>query len=126
MPIITSTSNTVNGEQIDIYIEVDEVPEGSDSKNPYTGVRERESLAKKAVKAVGNVFGDGLDLSRKCAEEVIRSVNQMSETVKPNEFEVQLAIKLNTEVGAALTKLGGEAQMQVKMKWTLKETPKQP
>lgn len=123
MPIIKSTSE-VDGEQIDIYIEVDEVPQVSDSDNPYQDVR--ESLAKKAVKAVGNVFGDGLALSRRCAREVIRSVNQMDDEVKPNEFEVQLAIKLNSEVGAALTKFGGEAQMQVTMKWTLKEKPKQP
>ena len=123
MPIIKSTSE-VEGEQIDIYIEVDEVPQVSDSNNVYQDVR--ESLAKKAVKAVGNVFGDGLALSRKCAKEVIHSVNQMDDEVKPNEFEVQLAIKLNSEVGAALTKLGGEAQMQVTMKWTLKEKPKQP
>jgi hypothetical protein len=123
VPIIKSTSE-VEGEQIDIYIEVDEEPEVPDSNNPYQDVR--ESLAKKAVKAVGNVFGDGLALSRRCAREVIHSVNQMDDEVKPNEFEVQLAIKLNSEVGAALTKLGGEAQMQVTMKWTLKETPKQP
>ena len=123
MPIIKSTSE-VEGEQIDIYIEVDEEPEVLDSDNPYQDVR--ESIAKKAIKAVGNVFGDGLALSRRCAREVIHSVNQMDDEVKPNEFEVQLAIKLNTEVGAALTKLGGEAQMQVTMKWTLKEKPKQP
>lgn len=123
MPIIKSTSE-VEGEQIDIYIEVDEEPEVPDSDNPYQDVR--ESIAKKAIKAVGNVFGDGLALSRRCAREVIHSVNQMDDEVKPNEFEVQLAIKLNSEVGAALTKLGGEAQMQVTMKWTLKETPKQP
>jgi hypothetical protein len=123
VPIIKSTSE-IDGEQLDIYIEVDEVPKVSDSETVYQDVR--ESLAKKAVKAVGNVFGDGLALSRKCAEEVIRSINQMDEEVKPNEFEVQLAIKLNSEVGAALTKLGGEAQMQVTMKWTLKEKPKQP
>ncbi len=123
MPIIKSTSE-VEGEQIDIYIEVDEAPQVPDSDNPYQDVR--ESLAKKAVKAVGNVFGDALALSRRCAREVIRSVNQMDDEVKPNEFEVQLAIKLNSEVGAALTKFGGEAQMQVTMKWTLKEKPKQP
>jgi hypothetical protein len=123
VPIIKSTSE-VEGEQIDIYIEVDEAPEVPDSENPYQDVR--ESIAKKAIKAVGNVFGDGLALSRRCAREVIHSVNQMDDEVKPNEFEVQLAIKLNSEVGAALTKFGGEAQMQVTMKWTLKEKPKQP
>ncbi|NEP10557.1 MAG: hypothetical protein F6K14_10125 [Symploca sp. SIO2C1] len=123
MPIIKSTSE-VDSEQVDIYIEVDEIPEVSDSDNPYQDVR--ESLGKKSLKAVSNLFGDGLALSRKCAVESVRSVNQMHDTVKPNEFEVQLAIKLNSEVGAVLTKFGGEAQMQVTMKWTLKEKPKQP
>ena len=32
-------------------------------------------------------------------------------------YQVQLAIKLNSEVGAFLAKIGGEAQMQVTMKW---------
>jgi hypothetical protein len=123
VPIIKSTSE-VEGEQIDIYIEVDKVPEGFDSENPYQDVR--ESPARKSLKAMGNVFGEGLALTRKCAVQVVRSVNQMTDAVKPDEFEVQLAIKLNSEVGAVLTKFGGEAQMQVTMKWTLKETPKQP
>ncbi|NEP56900.1 MAG: hypothetical protein F6K31_07720 [Symploca sp. SIO2G7] len=123
MPIIKSTSK-VDGEQVDIYIEVDQEPEVSDSDNPYRDTR--ENTAQKSIKAMGNVFGDGLALSRKCAAQVVHSVNQMHDTVKPNEFEVQLAIKLSTEAGAILTKFGGEAQMQVTMKWTLKEKPKQP
>jgi len=123
MPIIKSTSE-VDGEQVDIYIEVDEVPETLDAESPYQDTR--ENLAKKSLKAVDNVFGDGLALSRKCAVQVIQSVRKMHDAVKPNEFEVQLAIKLNSEVGAVLTKFGGEAQMQVTMKWTLKETPQKP
>ncbi|NEQ66210.1 MAG: hypothetical protein F6K21_12040 [Symploca sp. SIO2D2] len=120
MPIIKSTSE-VDGEQVDIYIEVDQEPEVSDSDNPYQDTR--ENIAQKSIKEVGNVFGEGLALSRKCAAQVVNSVNQMNETVKPNEFEVQLAIKLSTEAGAILTKFGGEAQMQVTMKWKLKEKP---
>lgn len=123
MPIIKSTSE-VDGEQVDIYIEVDEVPEIPDAESPSQDTR--ESLARKSLKAVDNVFGDGLALSRKCALQVIQSVSKMHDDVKPNEFEVQLAIKLNSEVGAVLTKFGGEAQMQVTMKWTLKETPQKP
>ncbi|NES23526.1 MAG: hypothetical protein F6K41_32560 [Symploca sp. SIO3E6] len=96
MPIIRSTSE-VDGEQVDIYIEVDQVPEVSDSDNPYQDTR--ESTAQKSIKAMGNAFGEGLALSRKCAAQVVDSVNQMHDTVKPNEFEVQLAIKLSTEDG---------------------------
>jgi hypothetical protein len=39
VPIIKSTSE-VDGEQIDIYIEVDEAPQVPDSDNPYQDVRE--------------------------------------------------------------------------------------
>ena len=123
MPIIKSTSE-VDGEQVDIYIEVDEVPEIPDTESPYQDTR--ESFTTKSLKAVGDVFGDGLALSRNCAKQVIQSVSKMHDDVKPNEFEVQLAIKLNSEVGAVLTKFGAEAQMQVTMKWTLKETPQKP
>ncbi|NET61723.1 MAG: hypothetical protein F6K47_38070 [Symploca sp. SIO2E6] len=124
MPIIKSTSE-VDGEQVDIYIEVDQVPEVSDSQKSYRSTTRHKAL-EKSIKAMGDRFGDGLDLSRKCAAQVVHSVNQMHDTVKPNEFEVQLAIKLSSEVGAVVTKLGGEAQMQVTMKWILKEQPKQP
>lgn len=118
MPVVKST-RVVDGETVDIYIEVDEVPQVS----PYKDVR--DSAAKKAVTAVGDLFGDGLMLSRQCATQVIDSVKQMHEAVKPNEFEVQLAIKLDSEVGAVIAKASAGAQMQVTMKWTLKETPKQ-
>lgn len=123
MAVVKSISK-VNGEEIDIYIEVDKVPEVSDSKKVYRDTR--DNIAQKAVTTVGDLFGDGLSLSRKCAAQVISSVNQMNDAIKPNDFEVQLAIKLDSEVGAVIAKASAEAQMQVTMKWILKETPKQP
>lgn len=112
MPIIKSTSE-VDGQPVDIYIEVDKVPDA------YY----KDTLGNRQIQAVGDVFGDGLALSRQCAGQVFRSVNQLSDAVKPNEFEVQLAIKLSAEGGVpTLTKFGAEAQMQVTMKWTLKKT----
>lgn len=121
MPIVKSTSQ-IDNEAIDIYIEVDRVPQLPDSDNPYQNVRG----AKEAVKAMGDLFGDGLALTRKCAVKVMESVKQMDDASRPNELEIQLAIKLNSEVGAAIVKAGSEAQMQVTMKWKLKETPTQP
>ena len=53
MPIIKSTSE-VDGEQVDIYIEVDEVPEIPDTESPYQDTR--ESFTTKSLKAVGDVF----------------------------------------------------------------------
>lgn len=119
MPIIKNT-RVVEGEEVEIYIEVDTIPR-LDEDELF-----RDSTGEKVVKAAGDLFGKGLKLSRDCAVEVIHSLNQMSNAVKPHEFEVKLAIKLDSKAGVpALVKLGAEAQMEVTMKWTLKETPKQ-
>ncbi len=115
MAIVKSTSK-VGDQEIDIYIEVDREPTSKDSDVIF-----RENAAQKAVKAVGDLFGDGLALTRNCAAKVIDSVNQMNDAIKPNEFEVQLAIKLDSEMGAVIAKAIAGAQMQVTMKWTLKE-----
>ncbi len=40
---------------------------------------------------------------------------------RPSEFEVQLAIKLDSQVGAILAKASAEAQLQVTMKWVKSE-----
>ena len=46
----------------------------------------------------------------------------MGDQIKPNEFEIQLGITLDSEAGVPmLAKAGAEAQMQVTMKWTLKK-----
>ncbi|HLP88440.1 MAG TPA: CU044_2847 family protein [Nostocaceae cyanobacterium] len=119
MPIVKSTS-VIDGEEIDIYIEVDTLPPS-----------EEEELFRDAgteiIKKAGDLFGKGLALSRYCAVEVINNVNKMNQAVKPNEFEVKLAIKLDSKAGVpVIAKLGAEAQMEVTMKWTLKETTQKP
>ena len=114
---IVKSIQEINGEQIEIFIEVDKEPL---PKDPYGGTSRG---VKDAVKAVEGFFSQGLTLARNCATEVIHNVNQMKEEVKPNEFEVQLAVNLNSEVGAVLAKASTGAQMQITMKWTLKKNP---
>ena len=42
--------------------------------------------------------------------------------IKPNEFEMKLSITLDSDAGVPiLVKAGAEAQMEVTMKWKLKE-----
>ncbi len=87
MPIIKSTSQ-IDNEQIDIYIEVDKVPQLPNSDDPYQDVRG----AKEAVTAVGDLFGDALALTRKCAVKVMESVKQMDDATRPNEEDKAIAI----------------------------------
>ncbi|MEH1830472.1 MAG: CU044_2847 family protein [Nostoc sp.] len=127
MPIIKSTS-VVEGQLVDIYIEVDQQPETDvyNAYNPYQDTRERSAQkAVKVIQDVGDVFGEGIILARQCAAKAIQSFQQMHNTTKPDELELQLGIKVGSEVGAIIAKASGEAQIQVTMKWKLKETPQE-
>ncbi|MBX9254569.1 hypothetical protein H1Q63_11535 [Desmonostoc muscorum CCALA 125] len=127
MPIIKSTS-FVEGQRVEIYIEVDEQPEAN-VNNGYNYGDTRDGSAQEeaaqAIQDVGNVFGDGIKLARQCAATAIQNFQQMHHTTKPDELELQLGIKVGSEVGAFIAKASGEAQIQVKMKWKLKETPQE-
>jgi hypothetical protein len=127
VPIIKSTS-LVEGQLVEIYIEVDEQPQPNVNKRHDYGKTRDGSAQKEAAQAiedVGNVFGDGIKLARQCAATTIQNFQQMHHTTKPDELELQLSIKVGSEVGAFIAKASGEAQIQVRMKWKLKDTPQQ-
>jgi Trypsin-co-occurring domain 1 len=111
MPIIES-KNVVDGEEVAIYIEVDNLPA---AKSPYDNVRSGE--ASRVIAAAGDVFGEAMKLTQNCAKRVAHSVKQMDEAVRPEELEVKLAIKLDSEVGAVIAKASTGAQIEVTMKW---------
>jgi Trypsin-co-occurring domain 1 len=110
MPIVKSTS-IVEGEAIDIYIEVDDLPQ---EKSPYGNTR---GDGKDIPKAALDMFESGLDLARQCAKQAVMGIHKMDEKFRPEEFEVKLAVKLDSEVGAVLAKVSTGAQMEVTMKW---------
>src|SRR2546422_704623 len=114
MPIIENTVTNPDGEEVTIYIEVDE----NQVLNPYADVR-GEGFP--VVEAAKDVFGSGMKLIRTCAEQIVHTVQTVDHAMRPTEFEVQLAIKLDSQVGAILAKASAEAQLQVRMKWVKKE-----
>src|SRR5450759_1683171 len=93
MPIIENTVTNADGETVTIYIEVDE----AQVLNPYVDVR-GEGI--RVVEAAKDVFGCGMTLVRTCAEQIVRAVQQVDQVARPTEFEVELAIKLDSQVGA--------------------------
>jgi hypothetical protein len=111
MPIVRNTQ-IIDGEAIEINIEIDDVPDAFD---PYADQDLRD--ASQVLAKTSDLFGKGLELARTCAGVVFNTIQEMDAAIRPSEFEIQLAIKLNAETGAIITKLGAEAQMQVKMLW---------
>ncbi|BAZ21100.1 hypothetical protein NIES4073_19780 [Kalymmatonema gypsitolerans NIES-4073] len=109
---IIRNEDSINGEEVIIYIEVDEIPAANDDYGDLRSIN-----ASKVVEAARDVFGEAMKLTRDCAKRVVQSVQQMEQSVRPEEFELKLAIKLDSEVGAVIAKASTGAQLEVTMKW---------
>lgn len=109
MPIVKNVS-TIHGEEVALYIEVDELP----GEDLYGNTRGGGVVIPEAAR---DLFEDGLALARTCARQAVEGINKLDHTFRPEEFEVKLAIKLDSEVGAFLAKVSTGAQMEVTMKW---------
>lgn len=116
MTIIRNTKH-INGNEVTLYIEVDETPEQAESI--YSDLRESraEKVARQIVNVTQDLFGEGMDLICNCAICIVDGIERMNKEVRPSEFEVQFAVKLGAEVGAAIVKTNADAQMQVTMRW---------
>ncbi|MBN3945106.1 MAG: hypothetical protein HWQ38_00855 [Nostoc sp. NMS7] len=113
---IIKSQDSVNGEEVTIYIEVDKISIVSDEYGELRGID-----TFKVVDKVRDVFGEAMRLTRDCAKRVVQSVEQMDKATRPEEFEIKLAIKLDSEVGAVIAKASTGAQIEVTMKWKPKE-----
>jgi hypothetical protein len=114
MPIV-GTEHEIDGQKVQINIEMESAPS---SKTPYGATR--GSASEKVIESARDYFADGMSLARHCAASMVENMQELGTAVRPDEVELQLAIKLDAQAGAVLTKLGAEAQLQVKLKWTTK------
>ena len=120
---IAKTVSKIGDEEIEIYIQVDDDFKQEEETEDQLY---RSNTARRIIESSKDLFGDGLVLTRHCAAKVIDSINQMGEKTKPNEFEVKLGIILDSEAGVPmLAKVGVDVQMEVTMKWSLKENSQQ-
>ncbi|WP_344590553.1 CU044_2847 family protein [Actinomadura vinacea] len=102
-----------------ILIEVDSVPGADDLAAIYDGAEGvRRGLAEKVVDIGRPLFAEGLALVRECAEQVVAQMAEMPDGIRPDEYEVQLAVKLDAKVGAKIVDVNGGAQLQVVLRWT--------
>jgi hypothetical protein len=112
---VVRTEEIVGDQKVPVLIEVDEVPRSTDLDEIYGP--HRGEKAEKVLNAAGGLFNDGLRLARSCAVEAVQAMDEAAEAAKPQELQIQLAIKLDAEVGAVLAKSSAGAQLQVTMTW---------
>jgi hypothetical protein len=112
---IVGSAERVGDKEVLVLVEVDDLPQGASADD---WGETRGDRLKRVIDATRDVFGDGLELARDCA---LRAADTFDRTMqgdhRPDAFELQLALKLDAEAGAVLTKVGAGAQVQVTLKW---------
>ncbi|MFF2325352.1 MULTISPECIES: CU044_2847 family protein [unclassified Streptomyces] len=71
---------------------------------------------RRALDAARDLYGEGLDLARRCASQAMRRFGDLGEGLRPDEVELQVGITFEAGV-AAVVKAGAEAQIQVTFRW---------
>ncbi len=97
-----------------IQVEVDGVPDSGGAVYREA----RGGAGRRVIRATHDLFGEGLALARACAARVAGTLDEIARESGPDELTLQLAIKLDSEVGAVVAKASAGAQLQVTIKWT--------
>lgn len=90
------------------------VPDGLDAV--YGDEKTRDGSTRRVVQVAHDAYTEGLDLARRCAAQAVRRFGEMAEDLRPDEIEMQLAIKVDAGV-VALVRSGAEAQLQITFRW---------
>ncbi|WP_326643783.1 hypothetical protein OG884_08295 [Streptosporangium sp. NBC_01755] len=97
-----------------INIEIDEF-EANDHASIYDGDT-RGALEKPLV--IGrHLFSEAIQMVTDCAYEVGDQIGAMAKEARPDEFEMQLAVKVDGKVGAKIVELASGAQLLVTLRW---------
>lgn len=100
----------------ELLIETDEVTQERISKG-NDEFRDVSKSVDNILDSGKNLFQEAIFRIQLCASEIATGINNIKETMRPDEVEASLAFKLTAEAGVIITKLGGEAQLQVKLTW---------
>jgi hypothetical protein len=104
-----------------IYVEVDDVVL-ADPTDLYADQQTRGRATVRVLDSARDVFEDGVELARTAAARFAEGLIRLPAGVPPPaEVELQIAIKLDAEFGAVLAKATAGAQMQVTIRWDLRE-----
>lgn len=112
---IIESKPSIDGEKHTILIEVDEPRKRGDGGYNYGA--ERGEVSDRIIKGARDAFEDGLNLIQTTAKAVVAKIAAISDASRPDEVEVEFAVKLDAETGAFIAKTSAEAQLTVKLKW---------
>ncbi len=112
MAIIRDTVKNAAGQDVVVYIEVDE------KRTPaMAGSTPHGNIPGAPGASTQEAFKKTMELIHVCAEQIANSVHTIPEKVRPQEFSMEFAVKLDTELNAIIARSSIEAQFQVTLTW---------
>jgi hypothetical protein len=82
----------------------------------YGDEETRDGAGQRVVRVARDVYAEGVDLARRCAAQAVRRFRDLPDGLRPDEIEMQLAIRIDAGV-ATLVRSGAEAQLQLTLRW---------
>ena len=82
---------------------------------PEKGVQKVARKPEELARASAEAMDRAMDTIRDMAERTKKAVDSIQ--MRPDDIEVTFGIKLTAEAGALIAKVGGEAQLEVKLAW---------
>jgi hypothetical protein len=86
---------------------------------PQPGVRGVSLKPEDIIGKSAQALDSAMNTIHHMARRVTTTIKDLAE--RPTEVEVMFGLKLDVEAGAIIAKTGGEASLNVKLKWELKK-----
>ncbi|MGW3487932.1 CU044_2847 family protein [Streptomyces sp. NPDC001054] len=109
-------------EDIPIFVDTG-LPAQRENDGLWDDVRARGNGAQRVGTVVRDSYGDALDLAERCARQAAARFNALGRAVRPEEVELQLAIRVEAGGTIGLAKSTAEAQLQLTFRWAPGRTP---
>ncbi|EGJ74759.1 hypothetical protein STTU_1970 [Streptomyces sp. Tu6071] len=109
-------------EDIPIFVDTG-LPAQRENDGLWDDVRARGNGAQRVGTIVRDSYGDALDLAERCARQAAARFNALGRAVRPEEVELQLAIRVEAGGTIGLAKSTAEAQLQLTFRWAPGRTP---
>lgn len=106
-----------------IEVDGDLDEESADLAEIYDGAVRGDEVARKVARLSRPLFAEALNLVESCAAAVAERLDTMRGS--PDEVEMELAVEMDTKVGAKIVEFSGGAQLHVTLRWSgLRERPR--
>ncbi len=119
MPVIRDIIKNEAGQEVSILIEADERVD--EQEEVIIGDMHDYGVSRGPLDHAPEVFKKALEVIHTCAEQMGETIHKIPKAKRPSGFEVQFAVKIDSETNVIIAKATTGAQLQITVKWDRNE-----